>query len=291
MSVLYGILLGIIQGITDFLPVSSFGHLCALESVLGITRNTGVLFEALLHLGTLAAIFFAFGQDIKRIGLELLAMIMELAGNAHLFIHNRRTGDNLHYTKIVSSTYRKFVAMLTVSCIPTALLGYASRRLVAKAAFSPMFPGIGLLITGIILLVTDFSNAGGEKTPREATYDNAMWIGICQGLAVFPGISRLGLTLCAALLCGFSRKFALKYSIMMSIPAVIGAFFMEAGKFLSPGMSLGLGAVYIFSAIVAAVVGCLVIRIMINAVQRMKLRYFAFYCFLAGFVVLAWSIM
>lgn len=291
MSVLYGILLGIIQGITEFLPVSSFGHLCILERVLGITRSTGVLFEIVVHLGTLAAIIFAFGQDVRKIVLELLSMILELFGNLHLYFHNRRTGDALHYTKIINSTYRKFVSMLLVSCIPAFLLGYASRRLVAKMAFSSIFPGIGILLTGIVLLVTDFSNAGGNKSLRDASYDSAMWIGICQGLSVFPGISSLGLTLCAALLCGFSKKFALKYSLMLSIPSVIGAFFIETGKFFSPSMSLGLGAVFVLSALIAGLTGCFFIKLMVNFVQNAKLRVFAYYCFLAGAVALACSVI
>ena len=93
MSVLQAILLGIVQGITEFLPVSSFGHLAAIENAMGITRNTAVLFEVLLHVGTLAAIFFAFHEDIRRIGEELLGMVMDVIGNLNIYFHNRRTGE------------------------------------------------------------------------------------------------------------------------------------------------------------------------------------------------------
>ena len=282
MSVLYAILLGIVQGITEFLPVSSFGHLSAIENALGMEHSTAVLFEVLLHVGTLAALFAAFWKDIRRIGEELLGMVMDIVGNLNIFLYNRRTGENLHYAKIIYGTYRKFAAVMVVSFIPTALIGYTTRRLVIKAAISPLLPGACILVTGIFLLVTDFSRVGGVKTPKDVTYDNAMWIGICQGIAVFPGISRFGMTICAGLLCGFSRKFAIKYSFLVSIPAIIGALFMEIGQFASPQMSVGLGFTYIAGMLAAAVVGYFAINILLPLLQKTKLRYFAFYCFLAG---------
>ena len=136
MSVLQAILLGIVQGITEFLPVSSFGHLAAIENAMGITRNTAVLFEVLLHVGTLAAIFFAFHEDIRRIGEELLGMVMDVIGNLNIYFHNRRTGEQLGYARLVSGTYRKLTVLILVSSIPTAMLGYICRRLVTKAAAS-----------------------------------------------------------------------------------------------------------------------------------------------------------
>ena len=112
MSVLQAILLGIVQGITEFLPVSSFGHLAAIENAMGITRNTAVLFEVLLHVGTLAAIFFAFHEDIRRIGEELLGMVMDVIGNLNIYFHNRRTGEQLGYARLVSGTYRKLTGII-----------------------------------------------------------------------------------------------------------------------------------------------------------------------------------
>ena len=241
MSVLQAILLGIVQGITEFLPVSSFGHLAAIENAMGITRNTAVLFEVLLHAGTLAAIFFAFHEDIRRIGEELLGMVMDVIGNLNIYFHNRRTGEQLGYARLVSGTYRKLTVLILVSSIPTAMLGYICRRLVTKAAISPLLPGICILITGIFLLVTDLSNIGGIKTPKDATYDHAMWIGICQGISVFPGLSRCGMTLCAGMMCGFRRKLAVKYSYLISVPAVIGSLILELGQFTTPKMTVSLG--------------------------------------------------
>ena len=101
MSVIHAIILGIIQGITEFLPVSSFGHLCALESVMHTARSSGVLFEVLLHVGTMAAVILVFLKDIRKLGIEIIGMIMDFVGNAYLYIYNRRTGKNLNYARIV----------------------------------------------------------------------------------------------------------------------------------------------------------------------------------------------
>ena len=275
MSVIHAIILGIIQGITEFLPVSSFGHLCAVQDLLGGSRGSGVLFEVMLHLGTMIALIFVFRKDIKMIG------------NANIFLYNRRTGKNLTYAKIVSGTYRKLTALIFVSTIPTILIGYQCKRLVVRSASSHMFSGIGILLTGVILLVVDYSNINGNKGTREANFGDAMWMGICQGISVLPGLSRFGLTISAGLFCGLSRKFAVKYSLLMSIPAVIGAFFVEAGEFTAVSMTVGKGFTYILGMIVAGVTGYLVIRFMLKLSNQVRLRYFAFYSFAAGILILA----
>lgn len=287
MIVVYLILLAVIQAVTEFLPVSSLGHLCAAESFLGIGHETGLLLETMLHLGTVAAIIFLFKKDLKRIGIELMGMFLDLIGNLNLYIHNKRKGTDLKYARIVTGTYRKLTVLLLISMIPTALLGITSRRLALLAADTPIFSGIGFLLSGILLLVTDLNRSGGAKGPKEASYDSAMWIGICQGLAVFPGISRMGFTICAALLCGYSRKFAVRFSVFMSLPAIIGAFFTEIGYFAVPEMTVGLGVAFVFAAVIAGFVGCLVIRNMLSWAQKVELRYFAYYSFAVGIITLA----
>ena len=150
-----------------------------------------------------------------------------------------------------------------------------------------MFSGIGILLTGVILLVVDYSNVNGSKGTRETSFGDAMWMGICQGLSVFPGLSRLGLTMSAGLFCGLGRKFAVKYSLLMSIPAVVGAFFVEMGEFTSVHMTVGQGFIYVLGMIVAGITGYLVIRFMLKLSNQVRLRYFAFYSFAAGILILA----
>ena len=286
MIVLYVILLAIVQGITEFLPVSSFGHLCFLQNILGMDHGPGVLLEVMLHFGTLAAVFMTFQKDIRRLFVESIEMFMDLIGNASLYIHNRRTGDHLRYTKIICNVYRKFAVLLMLSMVPTMFIGYTARRLVAMSVSSKLIPGVGILITGILLLVIDLSQVGGTKAAKDASFSNAMWIGICQGLSVFPGFSRSGMTISAGLMSGFSRTFAVKYSYILSVPAIIGAMIMELGQFGSADMTVGLGFSYVFGMIIAAVVGSLTIRACLKLVHHGKFRYFAYYCFIAGILVL-----
>ena len=286
MRVLYVILLAIVQGITEFLPVSSFGHLCFLQNILGMDHGPGVLLEVMLHFGTLAAVFMTFQKDIRRLFVESIEMFMDLIGNASLYIHNRRTGDHLRYTKIICNVYRKFAVLLMLSMVPTMFIGYTARRLVAMSVSSKLIPGVGILITGILLLVIDLSQVGGTKAAKDASFSNAMWIGICQGLSVFPGFSRSGMTISAGLMSGFSRTFAVKYSYILSVPAIIGAMIMELSQFGSADMTVGLGFSYVFGMIIAAVVGSLTIRACLKLVHHGKFRYFAYYCFIAGILVL-----
>ena len=291
MTVLYILLLAILQGLTEFLPVSSFGILCTAQKLMGMDSGTGLLCEAMVHLGTAASIVFIYRKELIRIGTELLGMLLDMIGNLNLYIHNKRTGSDLNYARIVHGTYRKFAALLAVSMIPSFLLGFTARRLAVLSVDSRIVTGIGFLITGIVLLVTDLNNSGGERGPRDTAYHCAMWMGICQGIAVFPGISRMGLTLCAALLCGCSRKFAVKFSVMMSFPMLIGAFFSQAGQFASPQMTAGLGAAYVLAMVLAGVMGCLSVRFMLDLAQKKKLRVFAFLSFAAGILALASEFM
>lgn len=286
MTVLYVILLAIVQGITEFLPVSSFGHLSILENFFGMDHNAGVLLEAMLHVGTLGAVFMTFQKDIRHILYEILDMTMDIVGNFHLYFYNKRTGKQLHYARIISNTYRKFVVLLLVSMIPTMFLGYTSRRLVVLVADSTLVSSAGLLITGIVLLVIDLSRAGGTKAAKDASLSNAMWIGISQGLSVFPGLSRSGLTISAGLVSGFSRTFAVKYSYILSIPAILGSLVMELGQFGSPAMTVGLGFTYVLGMVISGIVASFVIRYCLKLVQKGRFRGFAIYCFVIGFVTL-----
>ncbi len=286
MSFLYSILMGIIQGITEFLPVSSFGHLVIFQQFTGFTPDTGLLLEAMLHFGTLVALILAFQKDVKQILLEICRMIYDVIQNIKIFIHNRKTGEDQSYHRVVRTSYRKFVALLAVSSIPTFLLGFISRNLAQMAADDVLFAGIGLLLTGILLFVADFVPVGG-KLPGEVTYDRAMWIGICQGLSVFPGLSRFGVTLTTSRIFGLGRKFGLKYSLMLSIPAILGATVVELGNFASEDMTVALGFSYLLGAIAAGFVGLLCIRRMISWVRRKNFRIFAYYCFFAGIVAIA----
>ncbi len=289
MSVLLAIVFGIIQGVAEFFPVSSAGQVTIMENLLNVNQDTALLFEAMLHIGTLFALFYVFKRDIRRIVMESVAMLLEVLINFRQFLLRKtKAGRRAQYKRIISSSYRRFVFMLVISMIPTALLGFLARNLAAAARTSDMMPGIFLLLNGVFLIVVDMSGAGGERTPRNAGYDLAVWTGICQGLSVFPGLSRCGLTVGAGLLCGFSRKMALKFSLLASIPAVIGAVIVEIpAASVSADLSGTTMLPFIAGAAAAAITGRLAVRWLIKAASQIRLRWFAVYSFIAGGIYLS----
>lgn len=282
MSFLEAIIFGIVQGVTEFLPVSSSGHLAILESLLHTKTDTGILFEVMLHVGTLLAILLVFRSDLHRMLWELVRIISDLIYNLKALIHNKiQETEDRSYKKILHNNYRKLTVMILVSTIPTGMIGYFLRDIVSKAGQSLLASGLGLLITAVLLLVIDYWNYG-DKIPKDITVKEALVLGVCQGIGAFPGISRSGITITAGLLCGFRRNFAVRYSFLMSIPAIIGAMILELGEFTNPSMTFQLGAAYTAGMAAAAVSGFFCIRAMLALIQKKKFKIFSVYCALVG---------
>lgn len=281
MSILESILLGLVQGITEFLPVSSSGHLAILQNVFHIKTDGGMLFDILLHVGTLAAVFIVYLKDILRMIIEAIRMCMDSFQNGKTFLHNRKHDDALRYKKVVHNNYRKFVLLVIVSTIPTGIIGYAAKSLVAAASMTLVIPGVCLLLTGVLLLVSDISE-DGHKIPKTVSYSNGFIIGICQGIATLPGLSRSGTTIAACLLSGFDRRFAVKYSFIMSIPAILGAAVLELKDIGKETITFPQFGIYLVGAIVAGVVGYVCMKTMLVVVRKKKFKGFAFYCFAIG---------
>jgi len=285
MTLIRAIIMGIIQGITEFLPVSSSGHLAIFQNIFRINTETGLLFDVMLHIGTIFAIILVFKRDIFRLIRETIRMMGDVLYNAKLWGENRQRYTALRYKKVVHNNYRKMVLMIIFSTIPTMIIGYTARHIVTSAKKSLLVTGIGLLITGVLLLVTDFSGEG-EKGPKDISYTNSFIVGICQGIAVLPGVSRLGATLVACLLGGFERRFAVKYSFIISIPAILGATILELTRIKTENLSGSLLGNYFVGMLVAAFVGYFSIKVLMNVVRRKKFKIFAYYCFSIGFVAI-----
>ena len=280
MSLIEALLLGLVQGLTEFLPVSSSGHLAILKNLLQI-KETGIIFSVLLHTGTLAVLLAAFRQDVKKLLLEGCKTIYDFAGNFKIYFKNRHEQEAIRYKKLISNNYRKLFLLLLVSTLPTAVEGILLEDLVLQAESNLLAPAIGLFITGIFLLVIDFFPAG-KKIPKDVGYGTAFFIGIFQGIAVFPGISRLGITLAVCLMCGFNRKFAIKYAFLTAIPAVLGVAFWELIQVPGSGISAGTFGIYLAAAVVAGITGYFCIRLMLRLIRKKKFSFFAGYCFLLG---------
>lgn len=281
MTVIESITMGFIQGLTEFLPVSSSGHLALFKILFHVNTDTGALYTVLLHLATLVAIFAAFYQDIWKMICEGCSIIRDACRNIAIFFTNLFQHEDKPYYRLVSSAYRKFVMLVIVSTIPTAIIGFVDADMVEKAETILLVPGVCLVITGILLLISDHIEDRGKK-PRHITYSNAFIIGICQGLATLPGLSRSGTTITACLLSGFDRKFAVKYSFIMSIPAVLGAGILKVGDIRSnPIASTEIG-IYLAGMLVAAIVGYISIKTMLVIVRKKRFTFFGIYCLVIG---------
>ncbi|MDY4834949.1 MAG: undecaprenyl-diphosphate phosphatase [Frisingicoccus sp.] len=281
MSLWKAILLGLIQGITEFLPVSSSGHLAIFQYIFKVNTDTGMLFEVMLHLGTLISVCIVFWKDIRKLFIEGIHVLVDAFVNLKI----KLTKSDEKYRRIVTNAYRKFVLLILATSVPTALIGLILNNVMEAATNSLLVPGICLIINAIILLVVG-SLPGGKKKVKKTSYKEAAVIGVAQGLAVLPGISRSGSTISACLGLGFDRSFAVKYSFIASLPAIIGANLLEL-RHLGEAVSSG-GEILYYAAgmIVAGIAGYICIRIMMRVVSEKKFSYFAYYCAIVGVISL-----
>lgn len=281
MSLIQAIVLGLIQGITEFLPVSSSGHLAILQYIFNVDTDTGMLFEVMLHLGTLIAVCAVYFKDIKKLVVEGVHILIDVFAN----LKNRFTGGHEKTRRIVTNAYRKFVLLILVTTIPTGIIGIIFNSFMDAATSSLLVPGICLVVNAIVLLILG-SLPGGKKKVKAASYKDAAVIGVAQGLAVLPGISRSGSTISACLGLGFDRNFAVKYSFIASLPAIIGANILEL-RHLGDALATGTNFLYyIIGMVVAGISGYICIRLMMYLVSEKKFSYFAYYCAIVGVIAL-----
>lgn len=281
MSLLEAIFMGILQGLTEFLPVSSSGHLAIFKNIFHIKTETGILFDVLLHVGTLVAVFIVYRRDIGRMILEGFGLLGDACCNVAAFFQNKIGKKEIPYRKVIKNTYRKFDMLVIVSTIPTGIIGFAAKELVEAASEILLIPGICLILTAVLLVVSD-RLPEGKKTPKNVTYTNAFGIGICQGIATLPGLSRSGTTITACVASGFDRSFAVKYSFIMSIPAILGAAVLELKDIASVTVTPPEVAYYIVGMLIAAIVGYICIKTLLVIVRKKKFTYFAIYCLVMG---------
>jgi undecaprenyl-diphosphatase len=254
------IILGIIQGLTEWLPISSTGHLKLFENLLDM--KVPILFDVILHAGTLIVILVFFRKEISKI----------LSALAHLDF---------------KTEHGKMVPLIIVGVIPTALIGLVFGWLI-ESAFQTILPvATAFLFCGIMLYSAKF---GKEKTDS-INYSTAIIIGIAQGIAIIPGISRSGATITVALLLGIKREKAFKFSFLLSIPAILGALGYTAYTEFSELTSAGLEGLEILAgAIAAMLVGYFALKLLWKTIAKGKFHLFAFYCWILGAVLVLLSV-
>ena len=277
MTLFESIILGLVQGLAEFLPISSSGHLAALQYIFGIDGSNVLTFTVMLHFGTLVAIFVVYWKDIVDLVKELFATIKDIC-----------TGQGVQVNK---NDTRKLGFMIITASVPTAIIGLLLNDFFESLYAKMTVIGVCLIITGCGLFFAE-RYGGGKRTIKDMNFRNAFFIGLCQSVAIMPGISRSGATMIGGLACKFDRAFAVRYAFLISIPSVLGAFLLEvpeAVKSVSDGTGMSLG-VMLAGIAVAAVSGYAAIKVMIKAVTNKKLMYFSVYTWIAGAALIIYSI-
>lgn len=254
MEIFQAVLLAIVQGISEWLPISSSGHLLIAQSMMGI--SVPVSFDILLHIGTLAAVVAVFWKDL----LGIISSVVMFKRSDPLF----KTG-----------------MLLILGSIPTALIG------LAVSAAEPYFlsltsVGVGLIATSLLLFASRNAKSGKPLGSKQA-----LLVGIVQGIAVIPGVSRSGSTISAGLIAGVGKTEAFRYSMLLSIPAILGALLLKANELSSSGLELQ----SIVGMVIAAVVGYVSIKLLKNMLLSGRFHLFGFYCLAVGAGLVVYSLL
>lgn len=260
MQLLEAIILGLIQGLTEFLPVSSSGHIELASALLQIVdKEENLLFSIIVHAATALSTIVVFRKDIQTLVKGLLA-----------FRYNEET---------------KFISKLLLSAVPLAIVGLLFEEYIEQIFGGKMLIiGTSLLFTAFLLLLTHYVRRPGGPV----TYKKAIFIGLAQVLAILPGLSRSGTTIATALLIGVEREKAARFSFLMVLVPILGAAFLKLLAILqAPALVQKTAFIPLLAGFIAAfVAGLLACKWMINIVKKGKLTYFALYCFIVGLLAI-----
>lgn len=252
MGIIEAIILGIIQGLTEFLPVSSSGHLVLFQNIFDMQGTDMLFFDTMLHVGTLAAVVVVFWADIK---------------------------------SILRHPVQKLTGLLIVATIPavvaTLLFGDFFEN-----AFGGHLLGYGFLLTAVLLTTAELVSMRMEKKKKKITYPNAVAVGCMQAVAILPGISRSGSTLVGGLFSGIDRNLAARFSFLMSIPVILGSVVYQGYDIIKTGTLHVEVLPTIVGTLFAAIAGFFAVRFMLNLIRKRKLYGFAIYTAVLGFFVI-----
>ena len=268
MTIWIAMLLGLVQGLTEFLPVSSSGHLLLLQKMFGITEGAK-FFTVMLHLATLVAVFIVYWPTL---------------------------------VELIKKPFQKTVGLLIVATIPAVIIALLSKKIAPIAAFfdaadAGQYLGFGFLLTSVLLFISDHIHhtkidENGEKVEakgkklKNMQVTDALIIGCMQGVGVLPGVSRSGSTISGALFAGLNRKTAADFSFLMSIPAIIGGAVFEIPDAIATGLGGMHWTTLVAGMLVAGITGYFAIKMMINVIKKKKLIGFVIYTAVLGVLVL-----
>ena len=267
MSLLNAMILGLIQGIAEFLPISSSGHLSILNNLFHMTttENGHMFFDVLLHLGTLFSVCVVYWQDIVQMFYEVLGFL-----HAGPLAGERRA----HYPAA------RLFLMIVLGTLPLLLI-LPINDMMEGLYYKSVFIGVMLVLTGCILYISDKMQQG-KKTEKNMSMLDAIIIGLCQAAATIPGLSRSGTTITAGLATGLRRDFAVKYSFLLSLPAVLGANILAFAKAIRTGVDWSCLPAYLVGTVVAILSGIASISLLKHIASKGKFGGFAYYCWVVG---------
>ena len=274
LDILSAIILGAVQGISEFLPISSSGHLVLVPALLGI--ETGLAFDTILHIGTLVAIFTFFWKVIINLIKGFILSIIDLTEGVDIFKRE------LHRVP-----EKRFAWLIIVGTIPTGIMGILLKDAIETIFRGTLFVGIFLLVTAAVLYYSE-RHSSGQITQKDMSFKQALIVGICQGLAVFPGISRSGSTIASGLCLGLNREYAARYSFLLSIPAVIGAGLIQIKDIATLDASV---SVLLAGFISSVIFGYLSIKLLMKMIKGWSLDIFAYYCTIIGIITIILSVV
>ena len=273
MDIFQAIIIGLVQGLTEFLPVSSSAHLIFAQQALGVS-DVGLAFDVLMHVGTLVAVIVYFFNDIVNMIKGFLLSLVDL-----------KNGNFMG--EIKKDPYKKLAWLTILATIPVGVVGVLFNDMIESMFQGLTIPAFLLLVTGCLLYASQRMNSGRIDV-RNVTIKEALIMGCGQALAILPGLSRSGTTIAAGLFAGLDKEFAAKFSFILSIPAILGAAVFQL-KDLSGG-NIEIGAC-IAGFVVAVISGYLAISVLLKIVREKSLDIFAYYCWIVGLIVLIGSLI
>lgn len=272
MNIFLAIFYGIIQGITEFLPVSSSAHLAIAQNIFNMENieSSHFTFDILLHLGTLVAVFIVYYKDI----FELVPAVFTMLGK--VFKGKFKLSE---YTET-----ERFVIFVIIATLPLVAAVFIKDYVEALGSYTKIIGGI-LLLNGIVLFISDKLEKGTVTLENKKPL-HALFVGLCQMCAILPGLSRSGSTITGGLLMGFKREYAVKFSFILSIPAIIGANILSVADVFKNPIPSNYIIPYIAGAVAAAVVGIIAMKLLIYISRKSNFRMFSYYCWAVGILAI-----